>query len=131
MPRTPLLRAFARLARDHRWAHELRTTPEAIRAVHHAAESSGRAMLSRRALLSLPFLDPNLLLSYSYPRVGQFHTLVGTAGLRQGSVYFAGEHTDDEFAGYMEGGARSGLRVAGEVLAALGAVVTTREALVR
>jgi monoamine oxidase len=72
-----------------------------------------------RALLSLPFLDPNFCLSYSYPGVGQYHTLIGAVGLPQGSIHFAGEHTDEEFQGFMEGGARSGLRAANEILAAL------------
>src|SRR5262245_47517954 len=51
MPRTPLLRAFARLARDHRLAHELGTEPEAIRIARQAAVSSGAATLTRRQLL--------------------------------------------------------------------------------
>src|SRR5262249_40681611 len=51
MPRTPLLRAVARFAREHRLAHELGTEPEAIRIRRHAAVSSGAATLTRRQLL--------------------------------------------------------------------------------
>src|SRR5262249_25159817 len=73
-----------------------------------------------RALLSLPQSDPNALLSYSYPGVGQYHTILGYAGVPQGNVHFTGEHCSLEFGGYMEGGAREGIRVANDVLARLG-----------
>jgi len=72
-----------------------------------------------RATLSLPHLDPNFNCSYSYWRVGQYHTIGGSEGLRQGNVHFAGEHTSVDFQGWMEGGAISGVRAASEILADL------------
>jgi monoamine oxidase len=72
-----------------------------------------------RASLSLPHKDPNYNCSYSYWRVGQYHTIGGYEGVRQGNVHFAGEHTSVDFQGWMEGGAITGVRAAGEVLADL------------
>jgi monoamine oxidase len=69
---------------------------------------------------SLPHRDPNLLLSYSYWRVGQYHTFGGYEKVRQGKIFFAGEHTSQDFQGFMEGGASEGARAATEVLQALG-----------
>jgi monoamine oxidase len=64
-------------------------------------------------------IDPNLLCSYSYWKVGQYHTIGGYEGLRQGNVHFAGEHCSQDFQGYMEGGASTGVAAANEVLADL------------
>lgn len=69
-----------------------------------------------RASLSVPALDPNLGLSYSYWKVGQCHTFSGYEGVRQGNIHFAGEHCSQNFQGYMEGGAEAGARAAGEIL---------------
>jgi monoamine oxidase len=69
-----------------------------------------------RASLSVPALDPNLGLSYSYWKVGQYHTFSGYEGVRQGNIHFAGEHCSQDFQGYMEGGAEEGARAAGEIL---------------
>jgi monoamine oxidase len=74
---------------------------------------------NQRATLSTPFLDPNLLCSYSYWKVGQCHTFGGYEGRRQGNIHFAGEHCSQDSQGYMEGGASEGLRAANEVLADL------------
>ncbi len=75
-----------------------------------------RPLWNGRATLSNPMIDPNLLLSYSYFKVGQYHTFGGYEGVRQGNVHFAGEHCSTDFQGYMEGGASEGVRAAGEVL---------------
>jgi len=72
-----------------------------------------------RASLSLPHLDPNYNCSYSYWRVGQYHTIAGYEGVRQGNIHVAGEHTSVDFQGWMEGGAITGARAANEVLADL------------
>jgi monoamine oxidase len=72
-----------------------------------------------RASLSVPALDPNLNTSYSYWKVGQYHTFSGYEGKRQGNVLFAGEHCSQDFQGFMEGGAAEGARAAGEILADL------------
>ncbi|TMG16353.1 MAG: FAD-dependent oxidoreductase, partial [Chloroflexi bacterium] len=53
------------------------------------------AFWSGRATLSVPALDPNLNCSYSYWRVGQYHTFSGYEKARQpfpnGPIHFAGE----------------------------------------
>jgi monoamine oxidase len=71
------------------------------------------------ATLSVPFLDPNVGGSYSYYRVGQYHTFGGYEGVRQRNIHFAGEHTSGEFQGFMEGAAAEGVRAGRAVLADL------------
>ncbi len=73
-----------------------------------------------RAILSTPFTDPNLRLSYSYWRVGQYTGFAGYEGVAQGLVHFAGEHCSVDFQGFMEGAAREGRRAALEVVNATG-----------
>lgn len=73
----------------------------------------------KKATLSLAHLDPNFNCSYSFWKVGQYSTIGGSEGLRQGNVHFAGEHTSVDFQGWMEGGAITGVRAAGEILADL------------
>jgi monoamine oxidase len=72
-----------------------------------------------RATLSTPMLDPNLNCSYSYWKVGQYVGFGGWEGLRQGNIHFAGEHCSQDFQGYMEGGASTGVAAANEILADL------------
>jgi monoamine oxidase len=74
-----------------------------------------------RATLSVPRIDPNLLGSYSYWKVGQYTAFSGYEGARQpdpttGKCHFAGEHCSIDFQGFMEGGAVEGARAAGEIL---------------
>src|SRR6202049_1374901 len=69
-----------------------------------------------RAALSYPTGDPYLLGSYSCWRVGQYTHFGGYEGVRQGPVHFAGEHCSVEFQGFMEGGAREGVRAAREIV---------------
>ena len=73
-----------------------------------------------KATISLPQLDPNLRLSYSYWRTGQSHSFAGYERRRQGNVFFAGEHTSVDYQGYMEGAATEGIRAGGEILTSLG-----------
>jgi monoamine oxidase len=61
--------------------------------------------------------DPNIRASYSCWLVGQCTTIAGYEPTRQGRVHFAGEHTSLDNQGFMEGGADSGVRAAGEILA--------------
>ena len=72
-----------------------------------------------KATLSTPFLDPNLLLAYSYWKVGQYTSFSGYEGVPQGAIHFAGEHCSQNFQGYMEVGASEGGRAALEVYHAL------------
>jgi monoamine oxidase len=69
-----------------------------------------------KATLSTPMLDPNLNCSYSYWKVGQYVGFSGWEALRQGNIHFAGEHCSQDFQGYMEGGASTGLAAANEIL---------------
>ena len=73
-----------------------------------------------KAILSTPFLDPNLNCSYSYWRVGQYTQFSGYEKVAQGPIHFAGEHCSINFQGYMEGGAEEGARAANEILALIG-----------
>ncbi len=57
--------------------------------------------------------------SYACYLVGQW-ALAGTEGSREGNQHFCGEHTSEDFQGYMEGAAASGARVAVEILRDLG-----------
>ncbi len=59
--------------------------------------------------------------SYACYRPGQWTGFGGIEGEREGWVFFAGEHTHGAYQGFMEGAARSGERVADEVLAAVAA----------
>jgi monoamine oxidase len=61
--------------------------------------------------------DPNIRASYSCWLVGQCTTIAGHEARAQGRVHFAGEHTSVQNQGFMEGGAESGFRAAGEILA--------------
>jgi monoamine oxidase len=78
---------------------------------------------NKRASLSVPFLDPNLLCSYSYWRVGQYTAFSGYEKAPQpgpgGPIHFAGEQCSQDFQGFMEGGASEGVRAAKEILALL------------
>jgi len=48
--------------------------------------------------------------------VGQCTRFGGYERVRQGPIYFAGEHCSVEFQGFMEGAAREGKRAAHEIL---------------
>ena len=58
--------------------------------------------------------------SYTCYKPGQYTTLAGRVAAPVGNLFFAGEHTSEEFNGYMEGAAESGERAAKEVLAKIG-----------
>jgi monoamine oxidase len=73
-----------------------------------------------RAALSYATGDPYLLGSYACWRIGQYTHFGGYEGVRQGPIYFAGEHCSVEFQGFMEGGAREGARAAREIVQDLG-----------
>ena len=53
--------------------------------------------------------------SYACYRVGQW-AYFGTERTREGNQHFCGEHTSENYQGYMEGAAESGAMVAGELL---------------
>lgn len=54
--------------------------------------------------------------SYSYWQVGQYTEFSGMEKERQGNCHFAGEHTSQDFQGYLNGAVESGERVVDEIL---------------
>lgn len=62
---------------------------------------------------------PHVKGSYACYTVGQWR-FFGTEGARDGNAHFCGEHTSEDFQGYMEGGAETGAKAAAEVLDDLG-----------
>jgi monoamine oxidase len=57
--------------------------------------------------------------SYSYYRVGQYQVFGGAEPEISGACHFCGEHTTQDFQGYLNGAVFSGERAAGEVLDAI------------
>ena len=57
--------------------------------------------------------------SYSYWKVGQYTKFSGMEKERQGNCHFCGEHTSQDFQGYLNGAVETGERAAGEILADL------------
>ena len=68
-----------------------------------------------RATQSLPHQSEFFKASYAYYRVGQYLSFAGYEGITQGGVLFCGEHTSQDFQGFMEGGASEGKRAAREL----------------
>ena len=62
---------------------------------------------------------PWTLGSYSYYKPGQYTRFGGAEPELSGACHFAGEHTTQDFQGYLQGAVLSGNRAAGEVLDAL------------
>jgi monoamine oxidase len=63
--------------------------------------------------------DPWHLGAYSFWRVGQYTTFAGYEGVQEGNIHFAGEHTEPENQGFLEGAVLSGERVASEIARAV------------
>jgi monoamine oxidase len=57
--------------------------------------------------------------SYSYWKVGQYTRFAGAEKERSGNCHFAGEHTSQDFQGYLNGAVETGERAAAEILADL------------
>jgi monoamine oxidase len=68
-----------------------------------------------KATESIPHLSPFFRSSYAYYRRGQYLQFGGYEGVTQGKVLFCGEHTSQDFQGFMEGGASEGRRAAREL----------------
>jgi monoamine oxidase len=62
--------------------------------------------------------------SYSYWAVGQYTAFSGVEKERRGKVHFCGEHTSQDFQGYLNGGVETGARAASEILADYKAGIT-------
>lgn len=69
-----------------------------------------------RATQSLPHRSPFYECSYSFYKVGQYTDFGGIEGRRQGSVFFCGEHTTQDYQGFMEGGAITGKQAAKKLI---------------
>ncbi|HEY4242290.1 MAG TPA: NAD(P)/FAD-dependent oxidoreductase [Kofleriaceae bacterium] len=65
-----------------------------------------------RATQSLPAKSEYFNLAYSYWKKGQYTSFGGYEGTRIANLFFCGEHTSQDFQGYMEGGAGTGEKVA-------------------
>ncbi|HXP21123.1 MAG TPA: NAD(P)/FAD-dependent oxidoreductase [Streptosporangiaceae bacterium] len=59
--------------------------------------------------------DPYVRGAYSYWRPGQYTGFSGYEGAAEGNAHFCGEHTSQNFQGYLEGAITTGLRAAREV----------------
>jgi monoamine oxidase len=71
---------------------------------------------NQRATQSLPHKSDFMKASYSYWRVGQYTRFAGIEGVPEGDFYFCGEHTSQDFQGFMEGGASTGDETAREIV---------------
>ncbi|HXY72075.1 MAG TPA: FAD-dependent oxidoreductase [Actinomycetota bacterium] len=60
-------------------------------------------------------VDPWHLGAYSYWKVGQTTSFAGYEGVQEGNVHFAGEHTEWDDQGFLDGAVVSGERVAKEI----------------
>jgi monoamine oxidase len=65
-----------------------------------------------KATESIPHLSPFYRNSYAYYRTGQYLDFAGYEKVAQGGVLFCGEHTSQDYQGFMEGGASEGKRAA-------------------
>jgi monoamine oxidase len=72
-----------------------------------------------KATESIPHLSPLYRSSYAYYRTGQYLDFAGYEGATQGGVLFCGEHTSQDYQGFMEGGASEGKRAARELARAI------------
>jgi monoamine oxidase len=73
------------------------------------------ALWNGKATQSLPHKSDLMKASYSYWRVGQYTRFGGIEGAPEGNVFFCGEHTSQDFQGFMEGGASTGKQTAADV----------------
>jgi monoamine oxidase len=62
---------------------------------------------------------PWTLGSYSYWKIGQYTAFSGAESEISGACHFCGEHTSQDFQGYLNGAVDTGQRAASEVLAAI------------
>ena len=79
-----------------------------------------RAQFNGKAWLDYWTGDPWTRGSYAAYPPGQLTKYWGYAGIPEGRVHFAGEHTSTYSQGFLNGGVESGQRAAIEVLQALG-----------
>ena len=73
----------------------------------------------QKSLYSDPNSSPFLGGAYSQYRIGQYTGFSGIEGVAEGNIHFAGEHTSQDFQGFMEGAVTTGERAAREILATI------------
>jgi len=78
------------------------------------------AFWNGKAINSKAHLDPNYGSAYGNYLPGQYQTICQYERVRQGKVFFAGEHTSLDYFGFMEGAADEGWAAGEEMLAAMG-----------
>src|SRR6185295_10319137 len=90
---------------------------DAVDALHRAEPvfPGLTAAWNGRTTQSLPHQSPFFKASYSFYKPGQYTAFAGYEKAKQGGVYFCGEHTSQDFQGFMEGGASEGERAAKQV----------------
>lgn len=69
-----------------------------------------------KATVSIWHKNPFTQHSYAFWKVGQYTKFSGYEGARQGGILFAGDHTSQDFQGFMNGAASEGERAALELL---------------
>jgi len=74
-----------------------------------------------RAIETISHLNPLVRTSFAYYGKGQYQSFAGYERVRQGAVFFAGEHTSIDYLGLMEGAAAEGIRAGKEILETVGA----------
>ena len=72
-----------------------------------------------RCAAAMPHVNPWFKSSYAYWKPGQYQVFAGYERVRQGNVFFAGEHTSLDFQGYMEGAVSEGVRAGKEMISAI------------
>ena len=72
-----------------------------------------------RATQSIWHKNPFTQHSYAFYRVGQYTAFGGHEGVPQGPIHVAGDHTSQDFQGFMEGAAETGVKAGKEIRQAL------------
>jgi monoamine oxidase len=87
-----------------------------------------RALYDRSGAIFRWGRNPFAMGSYACPSVGQYTTIVGSAGEAElgGKLLFAGEHASANYQGYMNGAVESGIVAASAIVKARGARPTRR-----
>ncbi len=78
------------------------------------------AFWNGKVINSKAHLDPNYGCAYGNYLPGQYQSICQYERVRQGNVFFAGEHTSLDYFGFMEGAADEGWAAGEEMLSAMG-----------
>jgi monoamine oxidase len=97
-------------------AHDRRVVQDVERGLAQIAPVYPNLAWNGLATQSLVHKSPLFGASYAFFRVGQYTDFGGSEGLPQGGVHFCGEHTSQDFQGFMEGGAVTGKQTAKDLI---------------